>query len=114
MAGLMEYESLLDTAQVCDGFQRVIQFAVAVHRQQFSFRCGIPVLFKDIERNIQQWDLIADFCFLAGGLNPQSAVLDSHEVFIRQAAHIPVWNAGKAGEKEQVADMVEFPVMEWR
>ena len=70
MAGLMEYEPLLDTTQVGNGFQRIIQFAVAVHRQQFPFRCGIPVLFKDIERNIQQGDLIADFCFLAGGLNP--------------------------------------------
>lgn len=70
MAGQVEYEPLLDTAYVGNGFQRVIQFAVAVHRQQFPFRGGIPVLLKDMERNIQQGDLIADFCFLAGGLNP--------------------------------------------
>ena len=53
MAGLMEYESLLDTAQVCDGFQRVIQLAVAVNRQQVCFRGGIPVHLNEIVRNIQ-------------------------------------------------------------
>ena len=49
---------------------------------------------------------------LAGGLDPHLAVLGYLQILGRQAAHIPVRDTRVAGEEEEVADVVEFRIVQ--
>ena len=112
MASAVKDELPFNSANGGNTFQCPVEFVVAVHRQQFSFRGHIPVLVEDEQRDVEQRHFIVDFRLLAGGLDPYLTVLGHFQILRRQAAHVPVRDTRVAGEEEQVADMVEFRVVQ--
>ena len=87
MASAVKDELPFNSANGGNTFQRPVEFVVAVHRQQFSFRGHIPVLVEDEQRYVEQRHFIVDFRLLAGGLDPYLTVLGHFQILRRQAAH---------------------------
>ena len=113
MASAVKDELPFNSANGGNTFQCPVEFVVAVHRQQFSFRGHIPVLVEDEQRYVEQRSLHSRiFVFLRAVLIHYLTVLGHFQILRRQAAHVPVRDTRVAGEEEQVADMVEFRVVQ--
>lgn len=107
MFSRMEDQRAVDVADFGDLLQVKIQHGIAIHRQQFVTGGGITVFFQNPQRKIQQGDFKLHHSFPPCTPDPPCAILREMEVLPCQQAHVPVRDAGVAGEQEQVADMVE-------